>query len=296
MKHLYLETEKNKIYISQYPLTSEVNVEDKDIIILICNKSLKKNELINFKKNIFYKQFLFLCNTKKEKLLCDKMEIYSVYINKNCFLDESLFKIIDNTEKIYDGIYVTSIKTEKRLDILKNTKNILIVKNVNKETDPNVNTENLNILDEKMLKEDLCKKYNQTLFGCIFSMLDYSSNVSSEYLLCGLPVITTTSYGGRDIWYNKYNHIMIDPNEDSFNKAINLCKEKINSGLFNPELIRRNKINLMLEFRLKFNKLICQLTGLGIEMCIILFQEKFDIFNKIVCNYSCIINEVIQYG
>lgn len=286
MKHLYLETEKNKIYIAQYPLVSEINVEDKDIIILICNKSLKKNELINFKKNAYYSQFLFLCNTPKEKFLCDKLKIYSAHVNKNCFLDESLFKIHDNIEKIYDGIYVTSLKIEKRLDLLKNTKNILIINNINKEKDLNLNIENFNILNEKILKENLCKIYNQALFGCIFSMPDCSSKVSSEYLLCGLPVITTSSYGGRDIWYNKYNHIMIDPNEESLEKAINLCKEKINKGIFNAELIRRNKINLMLDFRLKFNKIINQMSNIEIEMCIILFQEKFDILNKIVCNYS----------
>lgn len=278
MKNFYLKSSKNQIFISHYPLNN-IQVDENDVIILICNKSIKTQELIQFKKNCnFYKQCLILCNTPEEKNLCDKQKIYSSFINKNCFIDESIFHIKENINKEYDGIYATSIKERKRLYLLKDIPKIAILKNFNQEEHKHLNVENLNIINNSIInKEEICEYYNKALFGCIFSIQDCSSSVSCEYMLCGLPVLTTRSSGGRNIWYNKYNHILIEPNQNSLKEAINLCKERIQKGIFNSELIRRNQIKLMLNFRLKFNKLISQLTNLELEECIDKFNENFKL-------------------
>jgi hypothetical protein len=44
---------------------------------------------------------------------------------------------------------------------------------------------------------------------------------SSEYLLCGIPVVSTPSKGGRDVWYDSYNSIVVDrPTAKSIKAAV----------------------------------------------------------------------------
>jgi glycosyltransferase involved in cell wall biosynthesis len=43
---------------------------------------------------------------------------------------------------------------------------------------------------------------------------------SSEYLLCGVPVVSTPCKGGRDIWYNDYNSIVCDPDSSAVSVAV----------------------------------------------------------------------------
>jgi glycosyltransferase involved in cell wall biosynthesis len=201
------------------------------------------------------------------------------FINKNCFIDESIFKIEENIIKEEKGIYVTALKQKKRIHLCKDINEINLIANYSQEPEQHINLNGINIINKEFIKKhDLYKYYNKALFGCIFSIQDCSSNVSCEYLLSGLPVLTTRSSGGRNIWYNKYNHILIEPNQNSLKEAISLCKEKIEKGIFNSELIRRKQLKLMLDFRFKFNKLISQISNLNLEECIEKFNEKFFIF------------------
>jgi glycosyltransferase involved in cell wall biosynthesis len=73
-----------------------------------------------------------------------------------------------------------------------------------------------------------------------------------EYLLCGLPVISTKSLGGREYWLNDTNSIICEPNEDSLCECVNLAIDKLNNGLFNREEIRLNTISKMEELRMNF--------------------------------------------
>ena len=71
---------------------------------------------------------------------------------------------------------------------------------------------------------------------------------SSEYLLCGVPVVSTKSLGGRDFWYNDYNSIICDDDEDSIAKGVEFFKNNPRDG----ERIRKDHIFLAQEQREKF--------------------------------------------
>jgi len=71
---------------------------------------------------------------------------------------------------------------------------------------------------------------------------------SSEYLLCGIPVVSTKSLGGRDFWYNDYNSIICDDNEDSVAESVEFFKNNPRDG----ERIRKDHILLSQKQREKF--------------------------------------------
>jgi Iap family predicted aminopeptidase len=87
----------------------------------------------------------------------------------------------------------------------------------------------------------------------MFSECEGACFASSQYLLCGLPVISIKSLGGRDILYNEHNSIICENNEDAIYEACELGKQKLLSGEFNREKIRDLHIKQMDEHR---NRLI----------------------------------------
>src|SRR5690606_17403710 len=56
--------------------------------------------------------------------------------------------------------------------------------------------------------------------GLALSAAEGACLASSEYLLRGLPVVTTPSRGGRDIWYDAQNSIVCEPNADAVREAV----------------------------------------------------------------------------
>lgn len=279
MKKIFFENDEKRISISFLPQPTEEiifwneNYDNKDILILICNEFLDEIKIKEFKRRNYYAQCIILCNSQIEKKTCDKIKVYSAFVNKNCFIDENLYIIDETIEKKYDGIYSTSFNNRKRLDLCNNLNNIAILLKYN-ET-PNELISSFNIINEKTINSnEIYKYYNQAKFGLCLITQDDSSNASAEYLLCGLPVISVTSYGGRNVWYNNYNSIIIDPTKESLLKGIEVCLNKIETGKFNSELIRRKQIILMSEFRSKFIKIVSIMIGFSYKDCELLFKNK----------------------
>ena len=68
---------------------------------------------------------------------------------------------------------------------------------------------------------------------------------STEYLLCGLPIVSTPSIGGRDVWYNAFNHRIARPHKNEIAKAV---AHFVNNPP-DPAPIRDAAVSLSHEFR-----------------------------------------------
>ena len=56
--------------------------------------------------------------------------------------------------------------------------------------------------------------------GLALSAVEGICRASCEYLLCGIPVVTTRSVGGRDVWYDDYNAVVVEPTVDAVHDAV----------------------------------------------------------------------------
>ena len=166
--------------------------------------------------------------------------------------------MIYNSIRKYDLVIDSAFHEYKNVEIAKQIKNTLHIgyfKYIKKDTDDKV-VPSYGILAnftngdyKKIEKHQINIYYNQSLIGGIFSECEGACFASSQYLLCGLPVISIKSFGGRDIWYNEYNSIICENNEDSVYEAIELAKSKIISGEFNRDKIRELHLKQMNEHR-----------------------------------------------
>jgi glycosyltransferase involved in cell wall biosynthesis len=178
-----------------------------------------------------------LANTFKEHYIFKSKNYKSLYCNHNCWLDENVFKPLPNIEKRYDFVYNANNCLYKNHKLLKN-----IIKNYNSlfitydGTMPESNTEGIvnEFIDTENIRNKykptstittwdtnhVCELLNSAKVGIYLTTNDGACYASSEYLLCGLPVVSTKSTGGRDVWYNEDNSIIIDFDEKSLHDSI----------------------------------------------------------------------------
>lgn len=90
---------------------------------------------------------------------------------------------------------------------------------------------------------------NNSSVGGIFSATEGACYASTEYLMCGLPVISTHSTGGRDIWYTPDNSILVEATEPAVAARLQRALVKLQTGEFDRVVIRSGAVQMAEEFR-----------------------------------------------
>ncbi|CAN0034149.1 unnamed protein product, partial [Chrysoparadoxa australica] len=170
--------------------------------------------------------------------------------NNNAFIDYSTHMgIIENSEKLYDAIYIGRRTTFKRHMLARKVEKLAIIAGNNHGNNVAPVPERLAFLNNRVLNEqEVMAEINKSNCGLILSASEGACFASSEYLLCGIPVVSTHSTGGRDVWYNNENSIVCEPDEDAIAEAVNFFSH----NQTDPHLIRDQHIAQSLVFRKNF--------------------------------------------
>lgn len=219
-------TEKTYIYLWQY---------------WTARKEIKKHAEI-FKKLSKYKliDLTICCNDEFELEILSNIGFRCILVNHNAFLDEYLFSIYQHPIK-YDAIYTTRLLPYKRIELASKIRNLALILAIDNE-----GCEDFQYRDKvkgigKVLNHNsffnpkmVCTQINQSKCGLILSEEEGANYATVEYLLCGIPVISTPNIGGRDVFLNKSNSIIVEPNADSVFNAVN----SINPHYYNKRGLR----------------------------------------------------------
>ena len=246
-------------------------------------------EILALNKDRFY----FMYNSFSDKTLFEYYGFKGEMINQNCFLDENLF-IPKFAEKKYDAIYTARLSEFKRHYLAKDVVNLALVAG-------DTNTCLINNLpphtykNEKHLSPDeVIQKLAESRVGLILSEFEGACYASSEYLLCGLPVVSTRSSGGRDIWYNSYNSIICNPDENSVAEAV----KNLASLNRDPNRIRSMHIALSKHFRKKFidlhQMILCETNDSSDASEWFSLNFKNKLFSSEKPNFNDIFNGVME--
>lgn len=200
-------------------------------------------EILGLRKD----RFFFMFPDFPTKTMFEYFGFKGDIINHNAFLDENLFKIV-NSEKKYDAIYTARLSDFKRHHLASKVENLALVAGDNHEVAIENLPKHLYKNDRHLTQDEVIQKLSESKVGLILSEAEGACYSSSEYLLCGLPVVSTRSYGGRDLWYNAYNSIICDPNPNAIAEAV----KRLASFDRNPQRIRQMHINLARQLRSNF--------------------------------------------
>jgi len=203
-------------------------------------------EYLKLNKNNFF----FLFNSIQEKNFLEQKGFFGELINHNAWIDENIIKP-EVIEKKYDAILVSRQRDFKRHYLARKVDKLAIVAGGNNHCGPSLSYSlppHIYNNDKPLNIEEVCKKINQSYCGLMLSAMEGACFSSSEYLLCGIPVVSTKSLGGRDFWYNDYNSIICDDDEDSVAESVEFFKNNPRDG----DRIRKDHILLAQKQKEKF--------------------------------------------
>jgi glycosyltransferase involved in cell wall biosynthesis len=189
----------------------------------------------------------FLCNSQKQYDGYIANKLQAVLINQNCFISTTVFAPIPEVQKIYDAVYVARPAKFKRHELAVEVGNLALISGHRFNNVENIDLAQIphTYLSEKRLThEEVNAKTQQAYCGLILSENEGACYASSEYLLAGLPVVSTPSEGGRDFWYNKDNSIICDPTPKGVAEAVKQAVAKVKSGEFDAQKIRQSYLAL----------------------------------------------------
>lgn len=198
--------------------------------------------------------FTILACTEYDNAKFESMGYDSIFCSPNAFVDEFIFYPI-KTMKKWNAIYNAQIVPYKRLELAKDVQGLGIISFINENQSFN-NTYRESVLNmigrEKLINRKLidpCSVRNilvQSKCGLILSKEEGANYATMEYLLCGIPVVTTENVGGRNEFLDHTNSITVPDNSIDIKNAVN------NIANYNFYHIRENTITKMLFHRLIF--------------------------------------------
>jgi len=190
-----------------------------------------------------------LGNTRQEVEAARKAGFRASWVNHNVWLDERIF-YPQPQEKIYRAVMVSQLAPYKRVSLAAQVKGLALVPSslfhLHQKVDVSMFVDATII--EKTPQGGIPVILNQSRVGLILSEEEGACYASSEYLLCGIPVVTTASRGGRDVFYTRENSYIVAPSEDDVARGVAwMIKQSPD-----PWSIHRAHVNLSHEMRERF--------------------------------------------
>lgn len=255
-------------WANEYSSLDDIQKSTKKIELFLSQLRLMYKQIYSFYIPWWYKAGLEFCSVVSK--YCDNLTVLSnsiddlhyykknklntIFCNQNCWLDNKIFNIID-IKKEYDLVLNASTASWKNHSLLKNINKkykTIFITYTNKNTDKRLQlyspSKILTNISVENIAEHLCK----AKIGLALSKIEGSCYASTEYLLCGLPVVSVESKGGRDIWYTDKNSVITEAKESSLLISIDELISKLT--MFNSTEIREECILLQNSFREKFNQ------------------------------------------
>jgi hypothetical protein len=178
-----------------------------------------------------------------------------ILVNNTSFLDTETFNIIPHIEKKWRCIINSKPFPFKRLHLSSLIQGKAFITYMT-ETADRYNTPRVSLLEmnasaifRNVADSDVAGYLNQSKIGAILSEEEGACYANTEYLLCGLPVVSTPSRGGRDIFYDETTAVICQPEADDVARAVQYAEERLDRGEITSTDIRRRTLDRILGFR-----------------------------------------------
>jgi glycosyltransferase involved in cell wall biosynthesis len=197
-------------------------------------------------------RIIFLCNEEYTVEPFRRNGVEALFCNQNAFINENVFTILSSQPKVYDAVYSASMTPYKRFELAAEVSSLMILtyrwaghyqsdyeKKIRVLLKNNANwIKDTYSDDDKVTTPAMVRLYNQARVGLCLSKAEGGMFASMEYLLCGLPVVTTRSVGGRDSFWDDSYVIIVDDDAESVAQGVSeLIKMDVSA-----ELVRRETL------------------------------------------------------
>jgi hypothetical protein len=239
--------------------SKSLSLNDNEFAIISMTWSI--DSMYNFTYLIPYKDRILLCLENNQDVeAAIKFNIPFILCPMSVFINTTIFNL-QNSNKIYNAILNSRRVEFKRrhlvLDVEYPVAIVADYKNVTyKSTFDNLEFPNgilLNKSNDKiraLQSKEVADVLHKSKVGLILSESEGNPKAVMEYLLCGLPVVTTKiKRCGRMMFLNDSNCIVVEPTKEAVTEGVKIAIAKIESGEFNKLNISENAKKQLLELR-----------------------------------------------
>lgn len=160
-----------------------------------------------------------IVNAHDENAARKQFLIRGSHFSNNIYINENLYKPLSEA-KVYDAIYTAQLAPFKRVWLAKDIERLMVISyggNLHAFC-PELKHAEFN--QAFLPRSEVVKKYNQSHAGLCLSAVEGAMFASCEYLLSGIPIVSTPSKGGRDEFFDDQNSIIVPPDAVAVAEAV----------------------------------------------------------------------------
>lgn len=207
-------------------------------------------------------RIVVLCNEAATVEPWRQCGVEAIFCNQNAFIDETAFRPLSGVARSFDAVYSASLAPYKRHHLAAKVASLALLSYTYSGTTNNAYQAQtrtalahatwLKAGPAKITTEAMVDFYNRARVGLILSEFEGSVFASVEYLLCGLPVVSTPSRGGREVFWDDRFVIVSEATADAVADAVaELVRRDID-----PQLIRSATLTRMEQHRQALRELL----------------------------------------
>ena len=192
--------------------------------------------------------FYLLCNSRVETdRALQEGFVNARWVHQNCFLDPHIFFNRPDLAKTYDAVYIGRVSAAKRHHLASQVRNAYLIRYA---TDPERPPPFYVGYNQAWLSpHGVSEVLNRARVGLILSEMEGGNYGTTEYLLCGLPVVSTKipsagTLGGREAYLDLENSIYCEPVAEAVSAAV----DDLSRRAPDPYRIRRRALEVNQRF------------------------------------------------
>jgi glycosyltransferase involved in cell wall biosynthesis len=200
-------------------------------------------------------QVLYLCNTERELELLDAAGVPAMHCNHNILVNERLYAPDPTQPKDYDAVYTARMLRYKRHALGSAIARLALIYYDLESAEPGYFAEvraalpNAVFVNEALAREGygrlanpraqalaaqliaarsyvglrpekVAEIINRARVGLCLSAAEGAMYASMEYLMCGVPVVSTVNAGGRDVFFDPDYCRTVEPDPEAIRAAV----------------------------------------------------------------------------
>lgn len=197
------------------------------------------------------KKIHFMCNANESNRLLRRLHLPGHLVSINCYVNEHRFHITGE-QKRYDAVYTARMVPYKRLHLAAKIEN-LFVQTYGECRSPD-GAYDLHRYEPAIKHcdfnrgwisaDELVSIYNRARVGLSLSKVEGAMLASVEYMLCGLPQVSTRCRGGREQFFDDRYVAVVDATPEAVAAGVqNLISQNVDPQLVRTETLRRIRVH-----------------------------------------------------
>lgn len=189
-----------------------------------------------------------VCNEATEYRRFRSLGLRAMYANHNLMLAENIFQPMPTLPKRFHAVYNAHVWPYKRVGLASKIDSLRLITATEAKWHERIieqRCEHADVNKTPLTPKEVTEALNECYCGLALSAEEGTMRACTEYLLCGLPVVSTPSLGGRDVWFDDYNSIIVEPNPEAVATAV----QRLVAEGRDPQRIRAGTLERMQQFR-----------------------------------------------